>query len=101
MSNTASSPSPSRLIAWLAFVAVCVAMIATGVVFTRGMARLPFLQPPAPPRVTHDLVVEQVRDVARLVSTEMTVRDVVVYEGSRYGLTKRALLVVTGKVQAG
>ena len=55
-----------------------------------------------PPQVTHDVVVEQLRDVAKLVSTEMTLRDVVVFQHtSRLGSTKRALLVVTGKVLAG
>jgi hypothetical protein len=51
--------------------------------------------------VTHDLVVQRLQDVAKLVSTEMTLRDVVIYDASRYGFTKRALLVVTGKVSAG
>ena len=54
-----------------------------------------------PPRVTQELVLQQLQDVAKLVSTEMTLRDVVVYDASRYGFTKRALLVVTGKVSAG
>ncbi len=55
-----------------------------------------------PPQITHDVVVEQLRDVAKLVSTEMTLRDVVVFQHtSRLGSTKRALLVVTGKVLAG
>jgi Protein of unknown function (DUF4230) len=53
------------------------------------------------PRITQDLVVEQLRDVAKLVSTEMTLRDVVVFQQTRFGSTKRALLVVTGKVLAG
>jgi Protein of unknown function (DUF4230) len=53
------------------------------------------------PRITQDLVVEQLRDVAKLVSTEMTLRDVVVFQHTRFGSTKRALLVVTGKVLAG
>jgi hypothetical protein len=53
------------------------------------------------PRVTHDVVVDQLRDVAKLVSTEMTLRDVVVFQHTRFGSTKRALLVVTGKVLAG
>jgi uncharacterized protein DUF4230 len=53
------------------------------------------------PRITHDVVVDQLRDVAKLVSTEMTLRDVVIYEHTRFGSTKRALLVVTGKVLAG
>jgi hypothetical protein len=56
---------------------------------------------PAPPRVTQELVVEQVRSVARLVASEATLRDVVTYEQTRYWATKRALLVVTGRVGAG
>jgi uncharacterized protein DUF4230 len=53
------------------------------------------------PRITHDVVVEQLRSVAKLVSTEMTLRDVVIFQHTRFGSTKRALLVVTGKVLAG
>src|SRR5690349_19296368 len=45
--------------------------------------------------LSQDMVVEQVRAVAKLVSSEMTVRDVVTYENTRYGSTKRALIVVT------
>jgi hypothetical protein len=46
-------------------------------------------------------VVEQTRAVARLVSSETSVRDVVVYQNRRLGSTKRSLVVVTGKVLAG
>jgi len=52
-------------------------------------------------RVTHDMVVSEMRAVAKLVSSEATVRDVVVYENTWYGSTKRSLVVVTGKVLAG
>jgi hypothetical protein len=51
--------------------------------------------------LSQEMVVEQVRAVAKLVSSEMTVRDVVTYENTRYGSTKRALIVVTGKILAG
>ncbi len=51
--------------------------------------------------VTHGVVVERVRAVAQLVTSETTVRDVVVYENRRLGSTKRSLVVVTGKVMAG
>jgi hypothetical protein len=51
--------------------------------------------------VSHSLVVERVREVAKLVTTETTVRDVVIYRNRRLGSTKQALVVVTGKVQAG
>jgi hypothetical protein len=51
--------------------------------------------------VTQSVVVEQMRAVAKLVSSETTVRDVVVYQNRRLGSTKRSLVVVTGKVLAG
>ncbi len=53
------------------------------------------------PRVTHDMVVVQIQDVAKLVSTELTLRDVFTYDQSRFGFRKKTLLVVTGKVLAG
>jgi Protein of unknown function (DUF4230) len=51
--------------------------------------------------VTHGVVVEQVRSVAQLVTSETTMRDVVAYQHSRLGSTKRSLVVVTGRVTAG
>jgi hypothetical protein len=52
-------------------------------------------------RVSQSVVVEQTRAVARLVTSETMMRDVVVYENSRLGSTKRSLVVVTGKVLTG
>jgi len=52
-------------------------------------------------RITNDVVIQQLRAVAKLVSTEATVRDVVIYENTWYGSTKRSLVVVTGKLLAG
>lgn len=52
-------------------------------------------------RITNDLVVQQIRAVAKLVSSEATVRDVIVYENTWYGSTKRSLVVVTGRLLAG
>jgi hypothetical protein len=51
--------------------------------------------------VSQAVVVEQTRAVARLVTTETGMRDVVSYENRRLGSTKRSLVVVTGKVLAG
>ncbi len=56
---------------------------------------------PSAPVVTHDLVLQQVRSVAKLVASEATVRDVVTYENTYMGSTKRTLIVVTGRVSAG
>ena len=52
-------------------------------------------------QVTESVIVERVDKVAKLVSSETTLRDVVVYENTWYGSTKKALVVVTGKVLAG
>ncbi len=51
--------------------------------------------------ITHDVVVNQIKAVAKLVSSEATVRDVIVYENTWYGSTKRSLVVVTGRLLAG
>jgi hypothetical protein len=51
--------------------------------------------------ITQELVSERVQAVAKLVSTEQTVRDVVLYENTWYGSTKRSLVVVTAKLLAG
>jgi hypothetical protein len=51
--------------------------------------------------LTDAVVVERVRAVAKLVSSETTVRDVVVYRNRWLGSTKRSLIVATGTVEAG
>lgn len=51
--------------------------------------------------ITHSLVIEKIQSVAKLVSSETTMRDVVVFEDTWYGSTKRSLVVVTGKLLAG
>jgi hypothetical protein len=51
--------------------------------------------------ITQDVVVERMKTVAKLVSTEATVRDVVIFQNTRYGSTKRSLVVVTGKLLGG
>ena len=52
-------------------------------------------------RITQSVIVERTRAVARLVTSETQVRDVVTYENLRLGSTKRAIVVVTGRVMAG
>jgi hypothetical protein len=51
--------------------------------------------------VSQAVVVEQTRAVARLVTSETVLRDVVTYENRRLGSTKRSLVVATGKVLTG
>ena len=77
-------------------------VILCGVLVVRaGVSAIHWPWAPSPPRVTHDLVVTQIQNVAKLVSTELTLRDVVTYEQSRFGMQRKTLLVVTGKVLAG
>jgi hypothetical protein len=51
--------------------------------------------------VSQSVVVERMRAVARLVTSETTLRDVVLYRNSRLGSTKRSLVVVTGRILTG
>lgn len=93
-------PWTRRLVALAALVGAMGVVLALALVAGRRLADR-VVPPPAAPRVTHDLVVEQVRAAARLVTAEATVRDVVSFESTRFLSTKRALLVVTGRVSAG
>lgn len=51
--------------------------------------------------ITHDLVVDRVRNVSKLVSAEATVRDVLIYRNTWYGSTKQSLVVVTARLLSG
>jgi hypothetical protein len=51
--------------------------------------------------ISQSVVVERMKAVAQLVTSETILRDVVVYQNSRLGSTKRSLVVVTGKVHTG
>lgn len=81
--------------------AVILAVLAIGAFFLlQRTPRLPALVNNQT-NITHSLVVEKVQSVAKLVSSETTIRDVVVFEDTWYGSTKRSLVVVTGKLLAG
>jgi hypothetical protein len=92
-----------RVLIWGLVALVLVIIAGAGVTAVRRTSGLlgRVTGPPAPPRVTQQLVVERLETVAKLVASEMTLRDVVTYQQTRFGSTKRALLVVTGRVSAG
>ena len=95
--------TPRGVLVWGAVVITLllgVALATTALVRATSVTRGVF-GPPAPPTITQQVVVEQLQSVAKLVATEMTLRDVVVYEQTRFASTKRALIVVTGRVAAG
>ena len=77
------------------------AVLTVWFVASRVSAALRGATGPGATRVTQDVVVEKMRAVARLVTSETTVRDVVTYENRRLGSTKRSLVVVTGRVLTG
>jgi hypothetical protein len=89
---------PNRLpLLWLGLAAVLIALLA-GVVVWQRVTAFPLRNQT---NITHSLVLEKVQAVAKLVSSESTMRDVVVYEDTWYGSTKRSLVVVTARVLAG
>ena len=92
-----------RVLTWGLLALVLVMIAAAGVSAVRRTSGLigRVTGPPAPPRITQQLVVDRLETVAKLVASEMTLRDVVTYQQTRFGSTKRALLVVTGRVSAG
>ena len=98
MTDTQDRQQRRRSFFWImggALIVACVFVIGLIWLTTR------FSLPSNSTAVNHSVVVERVQKVAKLVSSETTLRDVVVYEDTWYGSTKRSLVVVTGKVLAG
>ena len=83
--------------------ALSVLLFGVAVLVGRSVARgmSPLHRLAGETKVSQAVVIEQTRAVARLVTSETLVRDVVTYENSRLGSTKRSLVVVTGKVLTG
>lgn len=92
--------NPRRVFVWGLVVLALLFVAVTGLSIVRRVSSA-FGGERAPPRLDHEIVVERLREVAKLVATEMTLRDVVIFQQTRLGSTKRVLLVVTGRVSAG
>ena len=100
--STSPPAAPRRAFWWGLVVIGLVLALSVGVMLIRGASgALGRIGKPAEPVITQQIVVERLRDVAKLVATEMTLRDVVIYEQTTFGSTKKVLLVVTGRVAAG
>ena len=83
-------------------VAMFLIIAAAGVALQRQAATLGgLIGPHESTSITQQLVVERMKAVAKLVTSETMVRDVVTYENTWYGSTKRSLVVVSGKINAG
>lgn len=72
--------------------------IVFGVTLSRGAS---FLLHPGHTTIDQSVVVERLDRVAKLITTEALVRDVVTYENTWMGSTKRSLVIVTGKTLVG
>ncbi len=92
------NPPRRSTLGWAFLASVLFALLSIGYC---TMSTIPRIGGRGGTKVSHDVVVERMRAVAKLVSTEATVRDVVVFENTRYGSTKRTLVVVTGRLLAG
>jgi hypothetical protein len=89
-----------RILAW-GFVALALVL---GAAIGMALVRRAFggaLFGKSEPVMSQEFVVERLKEVAKLVSSEMTLRDVVTYEQTQFRSTKRTLLVVTARVSAG
>jgi hypothetical protein len=53
------------------------------------------------PQLSDQVVIERVQAVSKLVSSETFIRDIVTYQNTWMGSTKRSLVIATGTVQAG
>lgn len=101
MTDSILSPIQRRVVVW-GVIAIALTM---GVALSLGLLRRAvsgsLFGQHSEPQITQDVVMERLRDVAKLVATEMTLRDVVTYEETEFHSTKRTLLVVTARVSAG
>ena len=97
------TPPPRRsALRWALVAAVVVLVLLVPVFLLRSASSvLGRFGQPSEPNISQQTVVEKLREVAKLVATEMTLRDVVIYEQTRLMSTKKVLLVVTGRVSAG
>lgn len=95
-------PHPRQVFVWgLVIVGLAFAAGFGFTIIGKTFGALGRIGRPAEPRISHEMVVERLREVAKLVASEMTLRDVVIYEQTRFRSTKRVLLVVTGRIAAG
>ncbi|HEY3133662.1 MAG TPA: DUF4230 domain-containing protein [Gemmatimonadaceae bacterium] len=99
--NVTLRPTPRRIVGFGAALAVVALLILIAFGYCASRLSSVSLLGRGGTTISHDVVVQQVKAVAKLVSSEATVRDVIVYENTWYGSTKRSLVVVTGRLLAG
>lgn len=95
------SPVQRRVLTWGLIVFILALGAALGTTLLRRAAGGFLFGQSSEAHITQEFVVERLREVAKLVASEMTLRDVVTYEQTEMRSTKRTLLVVTARVSAG
>lgn len=95
------SPVQRRVLTWGLIVFILALGAALGTTLLRRAAGGLLFGQRSEAHITQEFVVERLREVAKLVASEMTLRDVVTYEQTELRSTKRTLLVVTARVSAG
>jgi len=101
MTDRILSPAQRRVVTWGVIAFVLAIGAAVSIALLRRAAGGVLFGQRSEPQITQQVVVERLREVAKLVATEMTLRDVVTYEQTEWRSTKRTLLVVTARVAAG
>ena len=95
------SPAQRRVLTWGLIVFILALGAALGTTLLRRATGGLLFGQSSEAHITQEFVVERLREVAKLVASEMTLRDVVTYEQTELRSTKRTLLVVTARVSAG
>jgi hypothetical protein len=101
MADPILSPAQRRVLTWGVILFVLAIGAALSIALLRRAVGGALFGQRSEPHMTQQVVVERLAEVAKLVATEMTLRDVVTYEQTEYRSTKRTLLVVTARVAAG
>jgi hypothetical protein len=71
------------------------------VIILAQRALVPAPPPRRPSRLSDQIVIERIQAVSKLVSSETFIRDIVTYQNTWMGSTKRSMVIATGTVQAG
>ncbi len=92
-------PLPKGTLIWVGIGVAAVVLLAALAQAVRGVRMA--ITGGGRTTISHSVVIARMEAVSKLVTSETTIRDVVVYENTRLGSTKRALVVVTGKALVG
>jgi hypothetical protein len=76
-------------------------VVGIGLAAALGMLRWANVLGESHTRINQSAVVDRLQSVAKLVTTEAMLRDIVTYEDTYLGSTKRSLVIVTGKALVG